>query len=81
MRCNSLNRSCETIVLDLSIALEVHDDVWADGSKVHLGQPEAFQDLFEGWGLVSISTAGSVGKVERGQSRASKMIGRERGQG
>ncbi|KAH9988633.1 hypothetical protein BJV77DRAFT_1160935 [Russula vinacea] len=45
--CTPLNRSRETIVLDLFIALKVHDDVWADESELHLGQPEAFRDLFD----------------------------------
>ena len=37
------------IVLDLFrvIALKVHDDVWTDESEPHLGQPEAFLDLFD----------------------------------
>jgi hypothetical protein len=34
-------------VLDLFIALKVHDDVWADECELHLGQPEAFRDLFD----------------------------------
>ena len=34
-------------MLDLFIALKVHDDVWADESELHLGQPEAFRDLFD----------------------------------
>ena len=45
--CTPLNRSRETAVLDLFIALKVHDDVWADESELHLGQPEAFRDLFD----------------------------------
>ncbi|KAI0289131.1 hypothetical protein BC826DRAFT_1033790 [Russula brevipes] len=45
--CTPLNRSRETTVLDLFIALKVHDDVWADESELHLGQPEAFRDLFD----------------------------------
>lgn len=45
--CTPLNRSRETIVLDLFITLKVHDDVWADESELHLGQPEAFRDLFD----------------------------------
>ena len=32
---------------DLFIALKVHDDVWADESELHLGQPEDFRDLFD----------------------------------
>ena len=32
---------------DLFIALKVHDDVCADESELHLGQPEAFRDLFD----------------------------------
>ncbi|KAI9507882.1 hypothetical protein F5148DRAFT_1201135 [Russula earlei] len=43
----ALNRSRETVVLDLFIALKVHDDVFADESELHLGQPEAFRDLFD----------------------------------
>lgn len=43
----SLHRSRETTVLDLFIALKVHDDVWADETELHLGQPEAFRDLFD----------------------------------
>ena len=42
-----LHRSRETVVLDLFIALKVHDDVWADETELHLGQPEAFRDLFD----------------------------------
>jgi len=42
-----LHRSRETTVLDLFIALKVHDDVWADETELHLGQPEAFRDLFD----------------------------------
>ena len=34
-------------MLDLFIALKVYDDVWADESELHLGQPEAFRDLFD----------------------------------
>jgi hypothetical protein len=45
--CTSLNRSRETTVLDHFIALKVHDDVFADESELHLGQPEAFRDLFD----------------------------------
>ncbi|KAH9976886.1 hypothetical protein BGW80DRAFT_1167590 [Lactifluus volemus] len=45
--CTPLNRSRETTVLDLFIALKVHDDVWADETELHLGQPEAFRDLFD----------------------------------
>jgi hypothetical protein len=45
--CTPLNRSRETTVLDLFIALKVYDDVWADESELHLGQPEAFRDLFD----------------------------------
>ncbi|KAH9970269.1 hypothetical protein BJV74DRAFT_784473 [Russula compacta] len=45
--CTPLNRSRETAVLDLFIALKVHDDLWADESALHLGQPEAFRDLFD----------------------------------
>jgi len=45
--CTPLNRSRETVVLDLFIALKVHDDVFADESELHLGQPEAFRDLFD----------------------------------
>ena len=46
--CTPLNGSRETmIMLDLIIALKVHDDVWADESELHLGQPEAFLDLFD----------------------------------
>lgn len=43
----SLHRSRETAVLDHFIALKVHDDVWADETELHLGQPEAFRDLFD----------------------------------
>ena len=39
--CTPLNRSRQMVVLELFIALKVHDDVWADGSELHLGQPEA----------------------------------------
>jgi len=42
-----LHRSRETVVLDLFIVLKVHDDVWADETELHLGQPEAFRDLFD----------------------------------
>ncbi|KAI9461898.1 hypothetical protein BJY52DRAFT_163713 [Lactarius psammicola] len=42
-----LHHSRETAVLDLFIALKVHDDVWADETELHLGQPEAFRDLFD----------------------------------
>ncbi|KAH9003752.1 hypothetical protein EDB86DRAFT_2798704 [Lactarius hatsudake] len=42
-----LHRSRETAVLDLFIALKVLDDVWADETELHLGQPEAFRDLFD----------------------------------
>jgi hypothetical protein len=42
-----LHDSRETAVLDLFIALKVHDDVWADETELHLGQPEAFRDLFD----------------------------------
>jgi len=42
-----LSRSRETVVLDRFIALKVHDDVFADESELHLGQPEAFRDLFD----------------------------------
>lgn len=45
--CTPLNRSRETAVLDLFIALKVRDDVWADETELHLGQPEAFRDLFD----------------------------------
>jgi hypothetical protein len=45
--CTSLTRSRETVVLDHFIALKVHDDVFADESELHLGQPEAFRDLFD----------------------------------
>jgi hypothetical protein len=45
--CTPRNRSRETVVLDLFIALKVHDDVFADESELHLGQPEAFRDLFD----------------------------------
>jgi hypothetical protein len=45
--CPALNRSRETVVLDHFIALKVHDDVWADECELHLGQPEAFRDLFD----------------------------------
>jgi len=45
--CTPLNRSRETTVLDHFIALKVHDDVFADESELHLGQPEAFRDLFD----------------------------------
>ena len=38
-----LNRSSETIVLNLFIAFKVHDDVWAD--ELHLVQPEAFRSV------------------------------------
>ena len=41
------NRSRETIVLDLFIALKVHDDVWADEYELNRSQPEAFHDLFD----------------------------------
>ena len=34
-------------MLDLFIVLKVHDDLWADESELHLGQPEAFRDLFD----------------------------------
>jgi hypothetical protein len=34
-------------VLDLFMALKVHDDVWVDESELHLLQPEAFRDLFD----------------------------------
>ncbi|KAH9034090.1 hypothetical protein EDB85DRAFT_1948843 [Lactarius pseudohatsudake] len=42
-----LHRSRETAVLDRFIALKVLDDVWADETELHLGQPEAFRDLFD----------------------------------
>jgi len=45
--CTPLDRSRETVVLDLFIALKVHDDVFADECELHLGQPEAFRDLFD----------------------------------
>lgn len=45
--CTPLNRNRETIVLDLFIVLKVHDDVWAEESELHLGQLEAFRDLFD----------------------------------
>ncbi len=45
--CTPQNRSRETTVLDLFIALKVHEDVFADESELHLGQPEAFRDLFD----------------------------------
>ena len=34
-------------MLDLFIVLKVHDDLWADETELHLGQPEAFRDLFD----------------------------------
>ncbi|KAI0295134.1 hypothetical protein B0F90DRAFT_1566968, partial [Multifurca ochricompacta] len=45
--CNPRNRSRETTVLDLFIALKVQDDLWADETELHSGQPEAFRDLFD----------------------------------
>ena len=42
-----LHCSRETTVLDLFIVLKVHDDLWADETELHLGQPEAFRDLFD----------------------------------
>ncbi|KAI0270388.1 hypothetical protein BC834DRAFT_861096 [Gloeopeniophorella convolvens] len=45
--CTPSARSRETAVLDLFIALKVRDDVWADDTELHLGQPEAFRDLFD----------------------------------
>lgn len=38
-----LNRSRETIVLNLFIVFKVHDDVWAD--ELHLIQPKAFRSV------------------------------------
>ncbi|KAI0043259.1 hypothetical protein FA95DRAFT_1463846, partial [Auriscalpium vulgare] len=37
----------ETTVLDLFIALRVREDVWADESDLHLGNEEAWRDLFD----------------------------------
>lgn len=45
--CTPLNRSRETIVLNLFIALKVQNDICVDESELHFGQPEAFRDLFD----------------------------------
>ena len=37
----------ETQVLDLFIALKVHEDVWADDTELHLERDESFRDLFD----------------------------------
>lgn len=37
----------ETRVLDLFIALKVHEDVWTDESELHLEREDSFKDLFD----------------------------------
>ncbi|KAG6843819.1 hypothetical protein H0H87_012970 [Tephrocybe sp. NHM501043] len=37
----------ETAILDLFIALKVHEDVWADDTELHLERREAYKDLFD----------------------------------
>ncbi|KAL0952859.1 hypothetical protein HGRIS_007081 [Hohenbuehelia grisea] len=37
----------ETAVLDLFIAVKVHEDVWADDTELHIEREESFKDLFD----------------------------------
>lgn len=37
----------ETPILDLFIALKIHEDVWTDDSTLHLEREESFKDLFD----------------------------------
>jgi hypothetical protein len=43
--CDTLQR--ETKVLDLFIALKVHEDVMVDDSSLHLEREDSFKDLFD----------------------------------
>lgn len=57
----------ETAVLDLFAALQAREDVWRDGTALHLARAERFGDVFA---LMQVrARAGVVARVLRGCSR------------
>ncbi|KAF8460701.1 hypothetical protein DFH94DRAFT_858349 [Russula ochroleuca] len=64
--CSPLNRSRETIALDLSIALKVHDG----RVRVHLGQPETFREDRDPFDLMQLrASLGSPLYLPRSKAR------------